>query len=53
MKTQFNQILKVRSRAYAIPQKSYFFQINFTDGQIEEDCTKEFDELVKTIKIGK
>lgn len=53
MKTQYNQILKVRSRAYAIPQKSYFFQINFTDGQTEEDCTKEFDELVKTIKIGK
>ena len=52
MKTQNGQEMKVRSRTYAIPYKNYFFQLNFTDGQIGEDCTKEFDELVKTIKIG-
>lgn len=52
MKTQNGQEMKVRSRTYAIPYKDYFFQLNFTDGQIGEDCTIEFDELVKTIKIG-
>jgi hypothetical protein len=52
MKTQNGKEMKVRSRTYAIPYKNYFFQLNFTDGQIGEDCTKEFDELVKTIKIG-
>lgn len=52
MKTQDGQELKVRSRTYAIPYKNYFFQVNFTDGQIGEDCTNEFDKLVKTIKIG-
>lgn len=53
LQTQDGQTMKVRSRTYAIPYKNYFFQINFTDGQTGEDCTKEFDELVKTIKIGK
>jgi hypothetical protein len=46
-------IAKAKSRIYAIPYKNYFFQITMNDGQTEEDCTKEFDELVKTIKIGK
>jgi hypothetical protein len=53
MKTQNGQELKVRSRTYAIPYKNYFFQLNFTDGQTGEDCTKEFDDLIKTIRIGK
>lgn len=52
MKTQDGQDLKVRSRTYAIPYKNYFFQVNFIDGQVREDCTTEFDELLKTIKIG-
>ena len=46
------QSLKVRSRTYAIPYKKYFFQVNFTDGQVLDDCSNEFDELVKSIKIG-
>lgn len=53
MKTQNGQSLKVRSRTYAIPNGKYFFQVNFTDGQIDEDASLEFDALVKTIKIGK
>jgi len=52
MKTQNGQEMKVRSRTYAIPYKNYFFQLNFTDGQTGEDCAKEFDKLIKTIKIG-
>ena len=52
MKTKNGQEMKVRSRTYAIPYKNYFFQLNLTDGQFGEDCTKEFDELIKTIKIG-
>jgi hypothetical protein len=53
MRTQNGQEMKVRSRTYAIPYKNYFFQVNFTDGQSGEDCTKEFDELLNTIKIEK
>lgn len=45
-------LLKVRARVYAIPYKSYFFQVNMVDGQIEEDNSGVFNELVKTIKIG-
>ncbi|WP_310556023.1 hypothetical protein [Flavobacterium sp.] len=52
MKGKDGQEMKVRSRTYAIPFKKYFFQVNFTDGQTGEDCTLEFDELIKTIKIG-
>lgn len=52
VKREDGQILKPRSRIYAIPIKGYFIQVNLIDGQTENDCTKEFDELVKTIKIG-
>lgn len=47
--------LWVKSRTYAIPYKNYFFQINFndgSDGEKSEDCSKEFDEVLKTIKIS-
>jgi hypothetical protein len=53
MKGLNGQILKVRSRTYAIPFRNYFFQVNFTDEQVGEDCTAEFDKLVKTITIGR
>lgn len=49
---QNGELMKVRSRTYAIPYGAYFFQVNFTDGQENEDCTKLFDTLVQTIKIG-
>ncbi|MCU0238837.1 MAG: hypothetical protein MUC29_05290 [Pyrinomonadaceae bacterium] len=52
-KTKDGKEIRTKSRTYAIPYKNYFFQINFTDGFESEDCTKEFDELVKSIKIGK
>jgi hypothetical protein len=52
MKLQDGQQLKVRARVYSIPYKNYFFQVNLTDGQVAEDNSKLFDELVKTIKIG-
>jgi len=53
MKTQYGQDIKVRSRTLAIPYKNYFFQLNFTDGQFEEDTSALFEELIKSIKIGK
>lgn len=54
LESQYNQVLKVRSRTYAIPLKNYFFQVNFTDGYgTKEDSNKLFDELVETIKISK
>ena len=49
---QYGEEMKVRSRTYAIPYKNYFFQVNFTDGQIEEDCSTLFEKLLSTIKIG-
>ena len=52
IKSTDGQEMKVRARMYAIPYKSYFFQVNLVDGQSEEDNSKLFDELVKTIKIG-
>lgn len=52
MKTQEGLPIFIKSRIYAIPYKSYFFQINFIDGQVDEDCTEEFNRLVNTIKIG-
>jgi len=52
MKTQDGQEMKVRSRTYAIPNKNYFYQLNFTDGQTGEDCNEEFDALIQTIKVN-
>lgn len=51
MKTDNGQEYRVRNRMYIIPKKDYYFQINFTDGLINEDCTAEFDKLVKSINI--
>ena len=51
MKTQNGQEMKVRSRTYAIPNKNYFYQLNFTDGQTGEDCNQEFDAIIQTIKV--
>jgi len=52
MKTQNGQEMKVRSRTYAIPNKNYFYQLNFTDGQTGEDCNEEFDALIQSIKVN-
>ena len=52
MKTQYGELLKVRSRTYAIPQKDYFFQLNFTDSSEKKlDCSHLFDELVRSVKV--
>jgi hypothetical protein len=49
-----DRILRARSRIYAVPLANYFFQITLNDGQDSDaDFSKEFDELVKTIRIGK
>jgi hypothetical protein len=52
MKTQNGQEMKVRSRTYAIPNKNYFYHLNFTDGQTGEDCNEEFDALIQSIKVN-
>lgn len=51
VKIQDGQEMKVRARIYSIPYKNYFFQVNMVDGQVEEDNSKLFDELIKSIKI--
>ncbi|WP_029036692.1 hypothetical protein [Salinimicrobium xinjiangense] len=53
MQTPAGESIKVRSRTYAIPYGSYFFQLNFTDGQVTEDSSELFDALAKTIRIGR
>ena len=53
MKTDNGQEHRVRSRIYVIPMKDHYFQINMTDGILYEDCSKEFDRLIKTIKVKK
>jgi hypothetical protein len=53
MKTADGQILRVRNRVYGIPMGNYFFQISLNDGQEKElDCTHEFDQVIRSIKIG-
>ena len=47
------QTIKVRSKTYAVPVNDFFYQMNFTDSQDGEDCTAEFDELLKTVTIRK
>jgi hypothetical protein len=49
--TQDGQTLNVRTRIYAVPYGKQFFQITFMDDPKDEDCTMEFDALVKTIKL--
>jgi len=53
MRTKERSEYNVRSRTYAIPYKTYFFQISFVDEVGGEDCSAVFDELVRSIKIGK
>ena len=53
MRTKERTEYHVRSRTYAIPYKTYFFQISFVDEVGGEDCSAVFDDLVKSIQIGK
>jgi hypothetical protein len=49
-----NRILRARSRIYAVPLVNYFFQITLNDGQDPDaDFGKEFDGIVKTIRVGR
>jgi hypothetical protein len=43
----------VRVRTYAIPFGKQYFQTTFLDNPMEEDCSTEFDALVKSIHIGR
>lgn len=51
MKTPDGRKFNVRSRTYSVPQGNLFIQMNFTDSPEDEDCTAEFDELIKTISF--
>lgn len=42
----------IRSYTYIIPVRNYVFHLNFTDEINGKDRSKEFEEAVKTIKIG-
>ena len=43
----------VRSRTYFIPYQTWFFQISFSDDPKNNDCSALFDELIRSIRIGK
>ena len=45
-------VWKVRSKTYIVPYGGYYYQINFTGGQEEEQCTEIFEEAIKTIKFN-
>lgn len=51
MITKNSDTIRARSRTYAVPIGDKFLQINFTDGP-NEDCSKLYDSLVKTIKFN-
>lgn len=51
MKTKEGTILKIKSRSYIIPVGKYYLTFAFIDGQETDDCSAEFEELIKTIKI--
>jgi len=53
--TQKNgNVLKARSKTYAIPFGKYFFQINFTDGQDKkDDRSKLFKKMIQSMRIEK
>ena len=53
MSLQNGPKLKVRSRTYLIPRGTYFFQISFVDEPGGNDCSVEFDELLRSIRILK
>jgi len=53
MSVQNGSKLRVRSRTYLIPRGTYFFQISFVDEPDRGDCSAEFDELIKSIKLLK
>lgn len=42
----------IRTHTYIIPYKNYIFHLNFTDEQGGTDRSKEFEEAIKSIKIG-
>lgn len=44
---------KVRSHNYAIPYRTYFIKLSFVDEVDVQDCSEEFSELVRSIRIGK
>ncbi len=41
----------VRAKSYDIPRGKYFVSITFMDNESTEDCSKLFDEVLKTISI--
>jgi len=51
--TADGQTLPTRSRVYSIPYGKQYFQLTFLDNPKDEDCSAEFDTLVKSIKIGR
>lgn len=51
MKTDSGQEFRVRSRIYVIPMNDYYFQINMTDGLLSDDCSKEFDALIRSVRV--
>lgn len=56
-KTKFDLVLEdgevvnVRSWNYAVPYKSFFYQINFSDTFDQDDNSELFNKLIKSIKI--
>jgi hypothetical protein len=46
------EVSKVKSWNYVIPVNDFFYQINFSDGFNNEDCSDLFEELITTVKVA-
>ena len=42
----------IRTHTYIVPYKNYIFHLNFTDEVGGKDRSKEFEEAIKSIKVG-
>jgi hypothetical protein len=50
MKQKDSKVYNITSRSYLIPMKNYFYQINFSDIEWENN-DKVFENFVKKIKF--
>lgn len=47
------EIMNIRTRYYMIPKGSYFISISLMDNETNEDNSRVFDEIIKSIQLTK
>lgn len=51
LKMRTGEIMNIKSLNYLIPIGKYYLTFSFLDGQENDDCSAEFNQLIKTIFI--